>query len=266
MSNDLQLFSNEEFGAVRVAEVEGEHYFALKDVLEAQGSKTTTTNAISAIEQGLGDGYVVGIPIKDSLGRDQEAKFISEPAVTFLVARSNTDRGRRCNRWIHTEILPTIRKHGGYLTPQKIEEVLSDPDTIIKLAMDLKEERARRIEAERTKAWIGSKREATAMATASSAVRKVTYLEDRLGEGKNWKQCKAIPWVLDYFAPSKGMWSVLGKKMAALSVDMGYEVRKIEDEKYGNLNAYHVNVWEEMHDRMESDRNMMSKYRKELAS
>ncbi|SMG40861.1 Phage anti-repressor protein [Dethiosulfovibrio salsuginis] len=118
----------------------------------------------------------------------------------------------------------------------------------------------------RTKAEIGSRREATAMATASSAVRKVTYLEDRLGEGKNWKQCKAVPWVLDYFAPSKGMWSVLGKKMAALSVDMGYEVRKIEDEKYGNLNAYHVDVWEEMRCRVDTDQNMMGKYRRELAS
>ena len=114
MRSDIVLFENEEFGRVRVVEVEGEHYFALKDVLEAQGAKTHTTQAISAIEQGLGDGYVIVVPIKDSLGRDQEAKFISESAVTFLVSRSNTDRGRRCNRWIHTEILPSIRKTGSY--------------------------------------------------------------------------------------------------------------------------------------------------------
>lgn len=257
MSNELQLFSNEEFGEVRVVEIEGEPWFVAKDICDVLGL-SNTSSAISLLDDDERS--------KFNLGRQGDTNIVNESGLHALILNSRKPEARKIRKWITSEVLPTIRKHGGYLTPQKIEEVLLNPDTLIRLATDLKEERARRIEAERTKAWIGSKREATAMATASSAVRKVTYLEDRLGEGKNWKQCKAVPWVLDYFAPSKGMWSVLGKKMAALSVDMGYEVRKIEDEKYGNLNAYHVDVWEEMHDRMEADRNMMSKYRKELAS
>jgi anti-repressor protein len=140
MNNDMMLFENEEFGKVRVVEVDDEHYFSLKDVLEAQGSKTTTTNAITSIESGLGHGYVVGIPITDRLGRDQDAKFISESAVTFLVARSNTERGRKCNRWIHTEILPSIRKHGAYMTPEKLHEVMSDPRHLAQLLTTLADE------------------------------------------------------------------------------------------------------------------------------
>ncbi len=139
MSNAMKLFQNEEFGKVRVVEVEGEYHFALKDVLEAQGSKTTTTNAITAIENGLGDGYVVGIPIKDSLGRDQEAKFVSESAVTFLVARGNTERSRRCNRWIHTEVLPSIRKTGSYSVQPQVPQTFADA---LRLAAQLEDEKA----------------------------------------------------------------------------------------------------------------------------
>ncbi len=110
--------------------------------------------------------------------------------------------------------------------------------------------------------WIGRKREATAMATASNAMQRCTKLEDELGNGKNWKQCTAMGWIKDFFEASRGMWSVLGRKMAALSVDMGYEVRKIENSSYGTVNAYHVSVWEEFRSRVESNPEMMWKYRK----
>ena len=71
--------------------------------------------------------------------------------------------------------------------------------------------RRQRDEAIRTKAWISDKKTATAMATASVAVRKVNALEDELGRGKRYKSVKAIPWLLTEFVESKGMYSVVGK-------------------------------------------------------
>ena len=62
--------------------------------------------------------------------------------------RSKTEKAEAFQEWVTSEVLPAIRKHGGYLSPEKIEEVLSDPDTIIKLATNLKEEQAKRREAE----------------------------------------------------------------------------------------------------------------------
>lgn len=98
-------------------------------------------------------------------------------------------------------------------------------------------------EAIRTKAQIGSKREATAMATASAAVRKVNALEDELGRGKLFKAVKAIPWLLDEFEPSKGMYSVVGKHLKKLSAELGYTVAKIIVPEFPDgVNAYHVDV------------------------
>jgi Rha family phage regulatory protein len=102
---------------------------------------------------------------------------------------------------------------------------------------------AQRDEAIRTKAQIGSKREATAMATASAAVRKVNALEDELGRGKLFKAVKAIPWLLDEFEPSKGMYSVVGKHLKKLSAELGYTVAKIIVPEFPDgVNAYHVDV------------------------
>lgn len=66
------------------------------------------------MKQGLGDGYINDVPIPDTLGRPQSTTIIAEAGATFLVARSNTDQGRRLNRFIHTEVLPAIRKTGGF--------------------------------------------------------------------------------------------------------------------------------------------------------
>lgn len=102
---------------VRVIDRDGSPWFVLRDVLKAMGSNTAPNNAKSSIINGLGDGYSIGIPIQDSLGRQQTVTVISEPAVTFLVSRSNTERGRKLNQWIHTEVIPAIREDGFYEAP-----------------------------------------------------------------------------------------------------------------------------------------------------
>jgi anti-repressor protein len=74
--------------------------------------------------------------------------FINESGLFSLILRSNKPEAKQFRKWLTSEVLPSIRKHGGYLTPQKIEEALLNPDTLIQLATNLKEERQKRISAE----------------------------------------------------------------------------------------------------------------------
>lgn len=81
--------------------------------------------------------------------RGGDINVVNEYGLYNLVIASRKPEAKTFKRWITHEVIPAIRKHGGYLTNEKIEEVLSDPDTIIKLATSLKEERAKRQEAEK---------------------------------------------------------------------------------------------------------------------
>lgn len=82
---------------------------------------------------------------------DQDMFYVDEAGFYKLAMRSNKPDAERVQDWIAEEVLPAIRKHGGYLTAEKIEEVLLNPDTIIRLATDLKSERekVRRLEEKR---------------------------------------------------------------------------------------------------------------------
>lgn len=114
----------------------------------------------------------------------------------------------------------------------------------------------------RTKAEIGCRREATAMATASAAVRKVNTLEDHLGIGRNYKQVKGIAWLLDEFEESRSMYQQVGKKLKSLSDRMGYEVHTVPTPEYPEgVKAYHVDVVNAFLSELRQDKNMLGKYR-----
>ena len=68
----------------------------------------------------------------DLLGRQQNMKFIPEGDIYRLAAKSELPGAEKFESWIFDEVLPTIRKHGAYMTPEKLEEVLLDPDTYAK--------------------------------------------------------------------------------------------------------------------------------------
>lgn len=108
----LQLFSYES-NNVRVVMIDDEPWFVLSDVLKAINSTTTVTAAKNAIAEGLGEEFVRNQPLETE-GGNQDLIIIGESGVTFIAARSKTDLGKRLNRWIHSEVLPSIRKTGGY--------------------------------------------------------------------------------------------------------------------------------------------------------
>ena len=143
--NDMKIFENSEFGAVRVVEVNGEPWFVAKDVLRAldYADDYNPSRAMQAIP-----GEWKGVHRMHTPGGEQEMLIISEQGLYFFLGRSDKPKALPYQMWIAGDVMPAIRTHGGYLTPAKLEEALTDPDTIIRLATDLKAEREKRRELE----------------------------------------------------------------------------------------------------------------------
>jgi prophage antirepressor-like protein len=98
---------------VRIVSVDGEPWFVARDVLVAAKSSTTVTAMKAMIEEGLGEEFVINKPLLTD-GGVQETLLVAEAGITFFISRSRTELGKAMNRWIHVEVLPTIRKTGTY--------------------------------------------------------------------------------------------------------------------------------------------------------
>lgn len=131
--NELQIFENERFGTVRTLEEDGKVLFCAKDVAAALGYKRPA-DAISVHCKGS---VIRRLPTN---GGVQETKFISEGDIYRLAAKSELPGAEEFESWIFDEVLPSIRKHGAYMTPETLEAAILNPDTIIKIATALKEE------------------------------------------------------------------------------------------------------------------------------
>ena len=137
--NDIQIFNNEEFGAVRTTGTPEQPLFCLADVARVLGLKT------SKLVQRLSDDVLSKYPISDSLGREQVTNFINEDGLYDVILDSRKPEAKRFRKWVTSEVLPSIRKHGAYMTQQTIEKALAEPDFLIRLAVNLKEERQKRL-------------------------------------------------------------------------------------------------------------------------
>lgn len=137
MTNELQIFNNPEFGEIRTLE-EGERVlFCASDVAKALGY-SRPNDAVSAHCRATAKRST---PIS---GKMQEINFIPESDLYRLVFSSKLPTAEKFTDWVTDEILPTIRKHGAYMTPDVIERTLTDPDYIIQLATTLKDEQQKR--------------------------------------------------------------------------------------------------------------------------
>ena len=137
MENSLQVFTNEDFGSVRVLAIDSEPWFVAKDVCDALG----LSNHRSSIA--LLDDDERGVHTVDTPSGEQDMAIITEAGLYSLILRSRKPEAKRFKRWVTHDVLPTIRKHGMYATPQSIERMLADPDTMIATLKALKAERKR---------------------------------------------------------------------------------------------------------------------------
>ena len=131
--DNLQIFEKDDFGTIRTIEIDGKTYFVGKDVAKALGYKNVN-DAISRHCKGV---------VKHDLptnGGKQPTNVIAEGDLYRLIAGSELPEAEKFESWIFDEILPSIRKHGAYMTPEKLEEIILNPDMMIKLCNALKDE------------------------------------------------------------------------------------------------------------------------------
>ena len=136
--SDLQIF-NYQSNEVRTIQKNGEPWFVLKDVCQVLGigNSRMAADRLDPDEKGVSQ--------IDTPGGKQEMTCINESGLYNVILRSDKPEAKPFRKWVTAEVLPTIRRHGMYATPDTVEKMLSDPDTAIKLLTTLKEERAARL-------------------------------------------------------------------------------------------------------------------------
>lgn len=157
--NELQIFNNPEFGAIRTVEIDGEPWLVGKDVCAVFGDKNhnRSLGRVDAEDKRV-------VPITDSMGRTQQITIINESGLYALLfamqpqkannggvsdaypieIQERIDRLRKFKRWITHEVIPSIRKHGAYMTPETLDRMITSPEFGIKLLTALKDEQEKR--------------------------------------------------------------------------------------------------------------------------
>lgn len=141
--NELQIFKNPEFGEVRTLTINGNPWFVGKDIAEDLGYQNGSRDINRHVDEEDRRKEMIsdGNQLKETI-------IINESGVYSLILSSKLPTAKKFKHWVTSEVLPAIRKHGGYLTPETVEEALLNPDTLIRLATELKEERSKRQQAE----------------------------------------------------------------------------------------------------------------------
>ena len=147
MENQITVFASDKFGDVRIVQIGSEPWFVGKDVATAlgYGEGKSLANAVANHV----DVEDKGVTKMMTPGGKQNVTIINESGLYSLIMSSKLPQAKAFKRWVTSEILPAIRKHGAYLTDNALEEALTSPDFLIKLATQLKEEKEARLEAEK---------------------------------------------------------------------------------------------------------------------
>lgn len=135
--NELQVFQNSKFGNLEILTIEGKEWFPAIKVAEILGY----TNPRKAIRDHTKERGVTIRSVIDSLGRNQDKKFIDEGNLYRLITRSKLPQADEFEEWVFEDVLPSIRKHGIYATDNVIENTLNNPDYIINILTEYKKEK-----------------------------------------------------------------------------------------------------------------------------
>ena len=130
--NEIKIFDNPEFGKVRTMEINGEPYFVGREVAMILGYKNPLDALTKHVEE-----EDKGVANCDTLGGTQKMTVINESGLYSLILSSKLPKAKEFKRWVTSEVLPSIRKHGAYA----VDELLNDPEFAIKAFTALKDER-----------------------------------------------------------------------------------------------------------------------------
>lgn len=133
--NELKVFDNPEFGEIRTVDIDNEPWFVGKDVASILGYKDT----VNALKAHVDDEDKRGWQITTPSGT-QQMTIINESGLYALVLSSKLPTAKAFKRWITHDVIPSIRKHGAYMTPEKLQEAILNPDMMIQLCQQLKNE------------------------------------------------------------------------------------------------------------------------------
>jgi len=141
----IQVFNSPQFGEIRTAGTSEEPLFCLSDVCSVLGLRQ------GDVKQRLDDGVVSTQPIIDALGREQQANFVNEDGLYDVILDSRKPQAKAFRKWVTSEVLPAIRKTGGYLATKQDdtpEEIMARALTIAQATLAKREERLKQLEAQ----------------------------------------------------------------------------------------------------------------------
>ena len=133
--NQMEIFKNPEFGAIRAVEIDGEPWLVGKDVALALGytnPQKAIRDHVDAEDRTVNDSFTVN---------GTAITLINESGLYSLVLSSKLPKAKQFRRWVTSEVLPSIRQHGAYFTRDKLWEVATSPEALLKLCTDLLAER-----------------------------------------------------------------------------------------------------------------------------
>ena len=125
--HEIKIFENEEFGQVRTLLIDGEPWFVGRDIAEILKYSNTRKAIADHVDD---DDKTDGVTIRDSIGRSQKPIIINESGLYSLILSSKLPAAKKFKRWVTGEVLPSIRKHGAYITMPKLEEIMANPDSL----------------------------------------------------------------------------------------------------------------------------------------
>lgn len=140
MNNEIKVFSNEEFGSIRRVEFNGEFWLVGKDVAQVLGY----SNPRDALSRHVDDEDKNTVVFHDGTSGNPNMTIINESGFYSLALSSKLPSAKKVRRWVTSEVLPSIRKHGAYMTPETLEAAILNPDYLIKVATALKQETEKR--------------------------------------------------------------------------------------------------------------------------
>lgn len=238
MSN-LSVFNFNQNEVRTIVNDDGEIWFVASDLATVLGYR----NAPDMVRNLDNDEVSTTQIVRSSSGGNPNITIINESGLYSATLKSRKPEAKQFKKWVTSDVLPSIRKNGGYIAGQEND----DPELILAKALqvannvilrktqELQQAQIERDFAIETKAHISDKKTATAMATASIKSKEAEKLKEQLGESKNYASVKAV----ESKVGGKYNWRELKKWCVA----NGKKIKDIADANYGTVKIYHKDAW-----------------------